>query len=137
MSSTKPNALRTIAEHELNACFGNLSPNTRDELATSLVRQWITSDGAAMVVTRDHHFRFNLSRLGDGNTQVVRKVEAGVFIEHLRRSRVIEDEIPRLLHELSVCQSTRCYTDYGEELQLRVDPAKAMFYIEFVPDAER
>ena len=47
------NALRQIAEHELDRCFHDLSPFTRDELATSLVRQWIGNDGNAVIVTRD------------------------------------------------------------------------------------
>ena len=137
MSSAKPNVLRMIAERELDACFHDLAPITRDELATSLVRQWISNDGAAVIVTRDYHFWFRLTRLEDGMTRVVRDIQAGTLSEHLRHSRVIEDEIPGLLHDLSVCQSARCYTDDGELLQLRVDPAKATFHIELVPDQER
>ena len=137
MSSAKPNVLRRIAEHELDTCFPDLAPTSREELATSLVRQWITNDGAALIVTRDHHYRFRLTRLKDGMNRVVRDIREGTFSEHLRRSRVIEEDISGLLYQLSVCQSARCYTDYGEVLQLRVDPAKNMFYIELVPDRER
>ena len=42
------NALRRIAEYELDQCFHDLNPLTRDELATSLVRQWIGNDGNAV-----------------------------------------------------------------------------------------
>ena len=44
------NALRKIAEHQLDQCFHGLTPLTRDELATSLARQWIGNDGNAVYV---------------------------------------------------------------------------------------
>jgi hypothetical protein len=137
MASPKPNVLRRIAEHELATCFPDLAPTSREELATSLVRQWITNDGRAVIVTRDLHYRFHLTRREDGMSRVVRDIREGTFSEHLRRSRVIEEEIPGLLYQLSVCQSARCSTDYGEVLQLRVDPAKNLFYIELVPDRDK
>jgi hypothetical protein len=137
MLSAKPNVLRIIAEHELDACFSDLSRTTRNELATSLVRQWITTNGSAVRITRDYHFWFRMTHLEAGQRQVVRTVQKGTFSEFLRRSRVIEEQILALLHELSLCQSARCYTDYGKLLQLRVDPAQERFYIELVPDQER
>ena len=66
------NALRKIAEHELDRCFHDLNPVTRDQLATSLVRQWIGNDGNAVIVTREFHFWFHIKKLDDGQTQVVR-----------------------------------------------------------------
>jgi hypothetical protein len=137
MSSAKANVLRRIAEGELVACFRDLAPVTKNELATSIVRQWITYEGAAVILTRDQQFWFRASRLDDGNTQVVRDVQQNTFVEHMRRSRVMEEEIPGLLHALSLRQSVRCSTDYGEVLQLRVNPANKMFHIELVPDQER
>lgn len=52
----------------------------------------------------------------------------------MRKSRVIEEEIPALLHELSVRQSAECLTDHGEKIRLRVDPGKPMFFFEIVAD---
>jgi len=135
MSRSKPNVLRIIAEKTLDQCFGQLSPATKNELATSILRQWITA-GRAVIVTPEHNYWFRMTRLDDGGTQVVREVQEGTFVDHLRRSRVIEEQIPSLLHELSLCQSVRCSTDQGEPLQLRVDPAKGTFHIEFVHDAD-
>jgi ABC-type nitrate/sulfonate/bicarbonate transport system ATPase subunit len=48
--------LRKIAEHELDQCFHELDAQTRDELATSLVRQWIEDADNAVLVTRQFHF---------------------------------------------------------------------------------
>jgi hypothetical protein len=131
------NALRQIAEHELDRCFHDLSPFTRDELATSLVRQWIGNDGNAVIVTRDFHFWFRMKKLEDGQTQVVRDRQPQKFVDQMRKSRVIEAEIPRILHELAVRQSVECWTDYGEKLRLRVDPANTQFFVQLVTDDDQ
>jgi hypothetical protein len=128
------NALRRIAEHELDQCFHELDPLIRNELATSIVRQWIGNGGNAVIVTREFHFWFRMKKLEDGQTQIVRDREPQTFVDHMRKSRVIEEQIPSLLHELSVRQSVECQTDYGEKLRLRVDPGKPTFYVELVTD---
>ena len=128
------NAMRNIAEHELDRCFHDLNPVTRDQLATSLVRQWIGNDGNAVIVTREFHFWFRIKKLDDGQTQVVRDRVPQTFVNHMRESRVIEEEIPGLLHELSIRQSVECLTDYGQKLRLRVEPGKPRFYVELVLD---
>ena len=128
------NPLRVIAEHELDQCFPGLDAMTRHELATSLVRQWIGSAGSAVLFTREFHFRFCISNLDDGNYQVVRDRKPQTFVDHVRKSRVVEEQIPGLLHELNVRQSVECVTDYGQKVLLRVDPAKPMFFVELVLD---
>jgi hypothetical protein len=137
MSPFQPVVLRKIAEHELETCFHNLSPTTRDELATSLVRQWTTYEGKAVIPTPKNHFWFRVSPLEEGGTKVVRETSEASFSDHMRRSRIPEADFPALLHDLTLCQSTRCYNSDGEMLQLRVDPAKKEFYIELVPDEDR
>jgi hypothetical protein len=128
------NALRNIAEHELDQCFDDLSTATRDELATSLVRQWIGSDGNAVIVTRDFHFWFRVKTFDDGQTQVVRDRRPQTFVDQIRESRVVEEQLPAVLHELNVRQSAEAMTDYGEKVRLRVDPAKPTFFVELVLD---
>jgi hypothetical protein len=130
------NALRKIAEQELEQCFRGLNAATRGELATSLVRQWIGCGGNAVIVTRDFHCWFRLKKLDDGPTQVMRDRQPQTFVDQMRKGRVVEAQIPILLHELSVRQSAECMTDYGQKVRLRVDPAKPMFFIELVLDGE-
>jgi hypothetical protein len=43
--------LRKITESKLAKHFGDLDTAVRSELATSLVRQWLTNDGCAGLVT--------------------------------------------------------------------------------------
>ena len=106
MPLPKGDILRKIAEKELDASFRELDRVTRDEYATSLVRQWVTNGGVAVIPTADHDLWFRVTPLEDGKTQVVRKIEKGNFSEHLRRSRVIENQIPRLLHGLRRATAT-------------------------------
>jgi len=130
-------ALREIAELELDQCFDDLSPTTRDELANSLVRQWIGNDGKAIIVNRDFEFSFALTTRSDGALQVVRERAPQTFVDHMRKSRVIERDIPRLLHEVSIRQTTECMADYGQKLRLRAEPNKSpTFFIEYVLDDE-
>lgn len=128
------NALRKIAEHELSCCFHGLSATACDELATSLVRQWIGNDGNAVIVTRDFQFWFRIKKLDNGQMHVVRDVQPQTFVDQIRKSRVIEDQIPSLLHELNLRQSADAATDYGEKVRLRVEPANSTFFVELVAD---
>jgi hypothetical protein len=114
-----------------------LSQLTRDELATSLVRQWIGNEGNAVIVTRDYQFHFRIKKLHDEQTQVVRNCKPQTFVDHVRKSRAIEEDIPRLLHELSLRQSVEYMTDYGQKMRLRVDPRKPMFFVEIVTDDDK
>lgn len=131
------NVLRKIAEHELDQCFHDLPPVIRDELATSLVRQWIGSAGNALIITAEFHYWFRIEKLEDGGTRVVRRREPQTFVDHMRRYRVIEAEVPSLLHALSVRQSVECVTDCGEKIRFSVDPAKPAFAIEFGVDGKK
>ena len=128
------NALRKIAEHELAQCLQDLNSQVRDELTTSLVRQWIGNDGNALIITRDFHTWFRLKKLDDGRMQLVRDRHPQTFVDQMRKARVIESEIPCLLHELNVRQSTECLTDYGQKIRLRVDSGAAEFFVELVTD---
>jgi hypothetical protein len=136
MPTSKPNVLRKIAEQQLDGCFNGLAGATRNELATSIVRQWLTYEGAAVLLNLEQNFWFRLTRLENGMTQVVRDIQPSSFSEQIRRSGAAAAEIPGLLHELTLCQNARCRAENGAALQMRVDPATAEFTIEFVPDAE-
>lgn len=136
MPSIKPNLLRKIAEDQLGDCFHDLDAATRNELAISLVRQWITCDGNAVIVACDRHFWFRMKPMAAGQSQVVRDIEKGTFIDRMRRFRVMEEQIPHVLHDLNIRQCARCYSAIGQLLQLRVDPAKRKFHIEVIRDED-
>jgi hypothetical protein len=118
MSATRPNPLRHVAETVLDERFGALDPRLRQDLATSLVRQWVTSGGHAGLVTRSHHFWFRIVRTDGGGYEVGFDAQPPRFLEVLRRAGVAEESIPGLLHQLNLCQSVRCRTQDGRFLRL-------------------
>ena len=65
MLPSKRLPLRRIAEAELSKQFLGLSAAVRDQLATSLVRQWVTYDGHAGVVTPTQQVWLQLVAEGD------------------------------------------------------------------------
>ena len=136
MATRKSHVLRKIANHELEVYFGELAVSTKNDLATSLVRQWISNAGTALIMTTAHDFWFHLTTPEAEKYQVVMDVNDGTFSKHLLRNRVPEAEIPSLLHELNVRQSTRCYNEDGEVLLLRVEPQEKKFSIELVSDRD-
>jgi hypothetical protein len=114
--------LRKIAEHTLAKYLGDLDAGLRDELATSLVRQWVTNDGHAGFVTPTHKFWFQMVLKGEGVEVGFNPVE-GKWAHYLsERWHVDEGEIPGLLHQLNLCQSVLCRNADGHRIRLRVEP---------------
>src|SRR5262249_22907934 len=123
MTPLKGHALRKIANNELHARFGDLSATTKDELATSLVRQWLANDGHAGLVARSRQLWFELVPVGEGRGVKVRVVVGKAnWARILANWKVDEDQIPGLLHQLNGCQCVLCRTADGRALRLRIEP---------------
>jgi hypothetical protein len=114
--------LRKIAENELAGCFSDLDDAARDELATSLVRQWLANDGHAGLVTRTHQCWFQLVAKEDGVEVGCSKAEGNWGRVLSRDWQVDEKDVPGLLHRLNLCQTARCRTADGRTIRLRVEP---------------
>jgi hypothetical protein len=114
--------LRKIAESQVDNQFGDRDASVRNELATSLVRHWITNDGYAGFVTPTRQYWFQM--VAKGEQLEVGCVEAkGNWGRMLLRDwRVAEDEIPALLHQLNLCQSASWRTTDGRTIRLGIDP---------------
>jgi hypothetical protein len=119
MSSTRQNALRNVAEAELDQHLGQLDSRLRQQLATSLVRQWITSDGHAGLVTVSAHYWFRMIRTDTG-IEVGFDAQPPRFLDRLHDWKVADDDIPELLHQLNLCQEVLCRSEEGRQLRLRV-----------------
>ncbi|HYT90687.1 MAG TPA: hypothetical protein VEL76_18410 [Gemmataceae bacterium] len=122
MRPIKHYPLRKVAENVLVKYLGDLDAAVKDELATSLVRQWLTNNGHAGFVTPTRQFWFQMVTQGDG-------VEVGFSPAEGNWGRVLSDdwhvakeEIPGLLHRLNLCQSVLCRTPDGRTIRLRIDP---------------
>jgi hypothetical protein len=136
MSSTKQNALRQVAEAELDRRLGPLDPRLRQELATSLVRQWITSDGHAGLVMSSGHCWFRMIRTEGGGFEVGFDAQPPRFMDRLREWQIVEDEIPELLHQLNLCQSASCLSQENLQLRLSMRPKERNLSVEPVADED-
>jgi hypothetical protein len=114
--------LRRIAEGELAKQFRGLSASVLDELATSLVRQWLTNDGHAGIVTPTQQVWFQVVAEGDHLEVGVSTAEGDWGRALSQHWRVDEAEVPALLHRLNLCQSAFCPTVGGRTIELRVEP---------------
>jgi hypothetical protein len=122
MKPVKQPPLRRIAENELRKRLGDLDAAIRDELATSLVRQWLTNDGHAGLTLPSCHCWFQLIRKRDGYEVGFDRTERSGSRALLQDWQVDEDEIPAVLHQLNVCQSVLCHTTDGRTIRLWIDP---------------
>lgn len=129
-------SLRTIAEREIEKNFTDLTPTTRGDLVTSLIRQWIGNEGTALLLTNNYHYRFQMRRIDEDNTEVIREREPQTFVNRMRKSQVAESEIPSLLHGLNVRQTVECVTATGRRIRLRVDPRSTSLVVELVENEE-
>ena len=122
MNPIKHYPLRKVAESELASRFGDLDADIGDDLATSLVRQWITNDGHAGFVTPTCQFWFQMVTKGDS-------VEVGFSAVGWNWGRILSEEwhidpeeVPGLLHQLNLCQSVLCRNADGRTIRLRIEP---------------
>jgi hypothetical protein len=134
MAATKPNVLRKIAESSLDRYLTGLDPEVKQELATTLARQWITGDGHAGLATPSHHFWFDLVRKVNG-FDVGFDRQPPQLAGKLREAGVPEEAIPGLLHKLNLCQTVLCETRDGRRYRVRMIARERKFLPEPV-DAE-
>ncbi len=115
--------LRKIAENQLATHFGDLDADIRNALATSLVRQWLTYDGYAGLVTATHHHLFQLVTKNGGELEVRFDTAEGNWSHVLSHDwHVDEAKIPAFLHRLNLCQSAQCQNADGRTICLRIEP---------------
>jgi hypothetical protein len=114
--------LRKIAESQMERHFGNLDAAVRNELATSLVRQWITNDGYAGFVTPTRQYWFQMVAKGEQLDVGCTEAQGNWGRILSRDYQVAEDEIPSLLHQLNLCQTVSWRTTDGRTIRLGIDP---------------
>ncbi len=123
MKPVKRYPLRKIAENELTRCFDDLDSAVTNDLAISLVRQWLTNDGYAGLVTPTHECWFHMVPKEVSSVDVGLRKKKQNWSRHLtRRWQVDEEEIPELLHRLNLCQSVLCRTTDGRTIRLWMEP---------------
>jgi hypothetical protein len=125
--------LRRIARSQLEQYLEDLHDPLKEDLADSLVRQWVANDGHAGLITRDSRLWFQLVPQKDGGYEVSVDADPHRFMADLRRANLNEKEIPELLHRLNLSQSVVCRTADGRSIRLQMNPKKKAFAIEDAP----
>jgi hypothetical protein len=125
------NPLRKIAETQLHAIFGDsLSCEVENELATALVRQWITYDGHAGLFADQARFWFQVKKTGTGY-DMSRQLNNGCILDPFVRDRGIDPaDVPSLLHRLNVSQTAEVETLHGQRLRFVIKPEEKTISVE-------
>jgi hypothetical protein len=132
---TKDNPLRNIARFELTRIFNDLAPKTREELETSLVRQWLTYEGHAGVITPLHNAWFRLVRQEDVY-HVGRDLCDSRVAAMLRESGADEGEIPKLFHRANLSQHAEFLGSDGKRCRLSIDPRERQVTVGQAPEGD-
>lgn len=126
---TKNNPLRKIARHALARAFGDLAPQTQEDLATSLVRQWVTYEGHAGVITPASNFWFELVSRENGYEVGRDRCDSRVP-EMLHACGADEREFRELFHRASLSQQVEFVGRDARRYRLRVDPRERRISVE-------
>lgn len=131
---TKDNPLRNIARIELTRVFNDLAPKIREELETSLVRQWLTYEGHAGVIAPVNNAWFRLVRQGD-EYHVGRDLCDSRVAAMLRECGADEEEFPELFHRANLSQHTEFVGRDGKLCRLSIDPRERRVTVGEAPKA--
>jgi hypothetical protein len=114
--------MRKIATDAVEKVFGYLLTEEEDELVTSVVRQWITCDGHAVLMKEEERFYLIFGQKDDGFTLTINHVEGDVLGRFLRDWHIDPDETPEIVHRLNLCQSAEVTNRQGLPLRFSTDP---------------
>ena len=129
----KSSTLRHIAGCEIDKLLPGLGTDTREEYVTSVVRQWLTNDRHAGIFTAAVNYWLNLVEEG-GRVLVGREVCPSNLLHTLGPWKVIEEDFPQIVHELTLAQSATFVNADGVTVMVRVDPKQHAFAFEEVKD---
>jgi hypothetical protein len=109
--------LRTLGEE------GGLPPGERGDLATSLVRQWVTYDGHACLFLVGQVIYFDLGRTPLGKPRLAPEPGLPGWLDVLTRDWKIEpDDLPGIFDQLNRGQGAEVTNAEGVPLRLWVNP---------------
>lgn len=117
--------LRQLAENLLRDMAGDeeIPQSERDELVTSLVRQWLTYDGNATLFLGDQQVYFRLGRTPLGKPCVVPEPTPPGWLNQLIEDWMLNaEEMPVIVAQLNCGQSAEVRNGDGVPLRLWVNP---------------
>jgi hypothetical protein len=120
-----PRELRRLAEALLDEIeeYGELPGAERADVATSLVRQWLTYEGHASLFLDEEEVHLALGRTPLGRRCVVPEPAGHGWVRQLTRDwKVRPDDLPEVLDQLNRGQSAEVVNADGVPLRLWVNP---------------
>lgn len=130
--------MRKIASDELDKIFPGLAKAAREELVTSVVRQWLTNDGWAGVFTVPVTYWLHLKE----DKKKKNRAMAGVLAfpsemwKHLRTWKISEQDLPGVLHQLSISQSAVFTNREGLDVRVSAEPREKVVRFGEVKDED-
>ncbi len=135
-----PRELRRIAEdiYDKIAAEAGFAYDERDDLVTSIARQWMTYDRHATLLADEHRqFYFNVERTPLGVMNVsVRKSDAD-WTGFIDDWKIDPDDLPAIIHQLNRGQGAETITIDGRPLRIYVDPQKSTLGVEPMDEETR
>jgi hypothetical protein len=126
----KQAVIRKIAADAVHRFFGPLPDDEGDELITSIMRQWLTSDRHAVLIKDEERRYLHLQEVHDEYTLVEDTVQSDTLRPFLRDWCIDAELAPSILHDLNVCQVASVNNLQGKALCFHVDPQGRMLRIE-------
>lgn len=135
MLDIKPQVLRNIAHVELDRILPGQATDIHEALVTSIVRQWMTYEGKAGVLTLAVHYWLSVEHKG---TQVVlgSGVVPATLPRHLASWKVLDRDLQRIVLDLNLSQTSTFINLDGLTVQVRMDPRDRHFEFTEVPDSD-
>jgi len=128
----KSQAFRRIAKQTIQEIAeGATLPIDQNELATSLVRQWITYDGHAMLLIGDEQFQINLTPKPEGGYCVGKFARPNKWAKLLPQDWKIEsDNLSEIFDQLNRGQSVEVTNSEGLPLRIWANPQEGGMGVE-------
>jgi hypothetical protein len=108
-----------------------LPEGEREDLTTSLVRQWITYDGRATLFLEGDQVYFHLEKTPLGRDRVACRPATASFATTLTREwRIRPEDLPEVFDQLNRGQSMEVTNEDGEPLRVWVDPGEGSYGVD-------
>jgi hypothetical protein len=135
-----PRVLRRIAEdiYDKIAAEASFADDERDDLVTSIVRQWMTYDHHATLLLDEHrqfYFKVETTPLGAINVSV-RKSDAD-WTGFIDDWKIDPDDLPAIIHQINRGQGAETISIDGRPLRIYVDPQKSTCGVEPMDEETR
>lgn len=135
MLDIKPQVLRNIAHAELDKLLPGQAKDVHEALVTSIVRQWMTYDGKAGILTLAVHYWLSVEHK-ESKVVVGSGVLPATLPQHLATWKVLERDLQRIVLDLNLSQTATFINLDGLTVQVRMDPRDRRFEFAEVPDVE-